>query len=294
MATPEDDWQDDIDKRHAASRPPKPQGRGGERPAGRQQGARREKPEAERSEPRNLVYGARAVMEALETDRQIDKILIKKGLESDLRNDIYDIARARRVPIQVVPVETLDRLARNANHQGVVAYTAEISYADLEQVVAGLQANGVEPVVLMIDQVSDVRNFGGIARTAECLGVHAIVVPEQGSARINADAMKISSGALHHIPVCRVNHLQDSVHLLQGMGLRIVACVEKASTTVWEADLKGPVCFVFGSEEKGITPRIIRSAEAQVGIPMLGKVSSLNVGVSVGIVLAEAQRQRRG
>jgi 23S rRNA (guanosine2251-2'-O)-methyltransferase len=243
-------------------------------------------------ESRNMIYGARTVMEAMEANRQIDKILIKKGLDSDLRNDVYDKARELRVPIQVVPVETLDRLVRNANHQGVVAYTAVVAYLNLEEILADLQARNVEPLILMIDQVSDVRNFGGIARTAECMGVHAIVIPEQGSARINADAMKVSAGALNYIPVCRVLHLQDAVHMLKDLGIRIVACAEKGATTLWEADLKGPLCLVFGSEEKGITPRIVRSSDAHVSIPMFGQIASLNVGVSVGVVLVEVARQR--
>jgi 23S rRNA (guanosine2251-2'-O)-methyltransferase len=231
-------------------------------------------------------------MEAMEAGRQIDKILIKKGLESELRNDVNDKARALRVPIQVVPVETLDRLTRSANHQGVLAYTAVVAYLNLEDIIADLQKREIAPLILMIDQVSDVRNFGSIARTAECLGVHAIVIPEQGSARINADAMKVSAGALNHIPVCRVHHLQDTVHMLKDLGIRIAACAEKLETNLWDADLKGALCLVFGSEDKGITPRLVRSADVQVSIPMFGQISSLNVGVSVGIVLAEIARQR--
>ena len=302
MAAP-DEWDDDYKKPSAdkgkGTRPDRPVGRGGNdrgaaqgRPEGGNKGfERRGKPETEK-EPKNMIYGARTVMEAMEAGRQIDKILLKAGLDSELRNDVYDKAREMRVPVQVVPAETLDRLSRNGNHQGVVAYTAVVAYMNLEDIVVGLQARRVDPLILMIDQVSDVRNFGGIARTAECLGVHAIVIPEQGSARINADAMKVSAGALNHIPVCRVHHLQDTVHMLKDLGIRIITCAEKASTTLWEADLKGGMCLVFGSEDKGITPRIVRSADAQVGIPMFGQISSLNVGVSVGIVLAEVARQR--
>ena len=254
---------------------------------------KRERREGEpEKEPKNLIYGARTVMEAMEAGRQIDKVLIKKGLDSELRNDVYEKARELHVPIQIVPVETLDRLARQVNHQGVVAYTAVVAYLNLEEILADLTKRGVDPLILMIDQVSDVRNFGGIARTAECLGAHAIVIPEQGSARINADAMKVSAGALNHIPVCRVHHLQDTVHMLKDAGVRIAACAEKLQTNLWESDLKGPLCLVFGSEDKGITPRLVRSADVQVSIPMFGQISSLNVGVSVGIVMAEVARQR--
>ncbi|MEY3445058.1 MAG: tRNA/rRNA methyltransferase, TrmH family [Bacteroidota bacterium] len=246
----------------------------------------------EKLEGKDFIYGARTVMEAMEAGRAIDKILMKKGLDSELRNDVYDLAQKANIPIQVVPVEKLDRLARNMNHQGVVAFTVLVPYADLEQVLIGLEAKGKEPLLLMIDQVSDVRNFGGITRSAECLGVDAIVIPEQGSARISADAMKASAGALNHVPVCRVHHLQDAVYMLKDRGVRIVTCGEKAKATLWETDLKGPLCLVFGSEDKGITPRIIKSSDAQLSIPMLGQISSLNVGVSVGVVLAEVVRQR--
>ncbi len=305
MAAP-DEWDDNYEAsnpdRSRAGRPERPVNRGGGDNRGpRQDGVqggnkgyeRRGKPGDEKQkEPKNMIYGARTVLEAMEANRQIDKILIKSGLDSELRNDVYNMATERRVPIQVVPQETLDRLARHANHQGVVAYTAVVAYMNLEEIIADVQSRNIDPLILMIDQVSDVRNFGGIARTAECLGVHAIVIPEQGSARINADAMKVSAGALNHIPVCRVHHLQDVVHMLKDLGIRIVTCAEKADTNLWEVDLKGAMCLVFGSEEKGITPRIVKSSDAQVGIPMFGQISSLNVGVSVGIVLAEVARQR--
>jgi 23S rRNA (guanosine2251-2'-O)-methyltransferase len=305
MAAP-DEWDDNFRKpspdRGRENRSGKPQGRPGQVNSGPRQGRptggdkpqeRRPRPEAEpEKEPKNFIYGARTVMEAMEAGRQIDKILIKKGLDSELRNDVYEKARELRVPIQIVPPETLDRLARQLNHQGVIAYTAVVAYLNLEEILADLNTRGIAPLILMVDQVSDVRNFGGIARTAECMGVHAIVIPEQGSARINADAMKISAGALNYIPVCRVHHLQDTVHLLKDNGIRIAACAEKLETNLWEADLKGPLCLVFGSEEKGITPRIIRSSDVQVSIPMFGQISSLNVGVSVGVVLAEVARQR--
>lgn len=243
-------------------------------------------------EPKDFIYGARTVIEAIEANKQIDKILLKKGIDSELRNDVTVLAEQNGIPMQTVPIEKLDRMARNLNHQGVIAFTSVITYADIEEVLAKLTKSGKEPTLLMIDQVNDVRNFGAIARTAECLGVDAIVIPEQGSARINSDAMKVSAGALNHIPVCRVHHLQDVVHMLKELNIKLVSCTEKSTMMAFEADLTGPICFVFGSEEKGITPRIIRFSDMEVAIPMLGHIGSLNVGVSVGIVLAEAIRQR--
>lgn len=262
------------------------------RPARRDDSRGGEAEEDEKMEGKDFIYGARTVMEAMEAGREIDKILLKKGLDSELRNDVYTLAQTKGIPIQVVPVEKLDRLARYMNHQGVVAFTALVAYANLEEILVGLKEKGKEPLLLMIDGVSDVRNFGGIARTAECMGVDAIVIPEQGSARVSADAMKASAGALNHVPVCRVHHLQDAVYMLKDHGIRLITCGEKAKTTVWETEFKGAICLVFGSEEKGITPRIIKSSDAQVSIPMFGHVASLNVGVSVGVVLAEVMRQR--
>lgn len=297
MAMPENrnpDERGENKGRRPAPRGPRTERRDGDqgqRPVhkGSRKGGGREK---ERAEPKDFIYGARTVMEAMEAGRQIDKILLKKGLDSELRNDVFALAQEQGIPIQIVPIEKLDRLARNLNHQGVVAFTGEVPYSDLEQTITTLQAAGKEPLLLMIDQVSDVRNFGGIARTAECMGVHALVIPEQGSARISADAMKASAGALNHIPVCRVHHLQDAVYLLKDHGIRLVACAEKATATLWEADFKGPLCLLFGSEEKGITPRLLKSTDAQVSVPMFGQIASLNVGVSVGMVLAEVVRQR--
>ena len=243
-------------------------------------------------EPKDFIYGARTVIEAIEAGKQIDKILLKKGIDSELRNDVTVLAEQNGIPMQTVPIEKLDRMARNLNHQGVIAFTSVITYADIEVVMLQLKEKGKEPCLLMLDQVNDVRNFGAIVRTAECLGVDAIVIPEQGSARINSDAMKVSAGALNHLPICRVHHLQDVVHMLKEQEIKLVSCTEKATMMAYEADLKGPVCFVFGSEEKGITPRIIRFSDMEVSIPMLGHIGSLNVGVSVGIILAESLRQR--
>lgn len=243
-------------------------------------------------EPKDFIYGARTVIEAIEADKQIDKILLKKGIDSDLRNDVTVLAEQKGIPMQTVPIEKLDRMARNLNHQGVIAFTSVITYEDLDQILLKLHESGKEPNLLMIDQVNDVRNFGAIARTAECLGVDAIIIPEQGSARINSDAMKVSAGALNHIPVCRVKHLMDAVHMFKQQEIKLVSCTEKSTILAFEADLTGPVCFIFGSEEKGITPRIIRFSDMEVAIPMMGHIGSLNVGVSVGIVLSEAVRQR--
>ena len=242
---------------------------------------------------KDYIYGARAVIEAIEAKRQIDKLLLVKGMDSELRKEVQDLARERKIPTQNVPPEKLNRMVPEGNHQGVLAFMSLVYYLDLEDILVSLDEREIVPLILMLDQVSDVRNFGAIARTAECMGVHAIVIPEQGAARINADAMKISAGALNHIPVCRVSHLQDAVHLLQGYGVKLVAMTEKAGDTIFDTPLTEPCCLVFGSEDKGITLRILRSADYLAAIPLSGKIASLNVGVSVGMTLIETVRQRQ-
>jgi 23S rRNA (guanosine2251-2'-O)-methyltransferase len=251
------------------------------------------KPHREEPKDKDYIYGARAVMEAMEAGRQIDKVLVRKGLDSELRNDVAEQARKSGIPIQVVPPETLDRIARGANHQGVLAFTGVIRYADLEDILTSATQRGEVPLIVMLDQVSDVRNFGAIARTAECMGAHAIVIPEQGAARINADAMKVSAGALNYLPVCRAAHLMDAVHLLKDLGVTLVALTEKATENIFNCPLTDPVCLLFGSEDDGINPRLLRSADHLAGIPMFGNIGSLNVSVAAGMVLAETMRQRR-
>lgn len=250
-------------------------------------------PRREEPKEKDYIYGARAVMEAMEAGSQIDKILVKKGIESELRADVTALAKKSSIPVQIVPPETLDRIARGANHQGVLAFTGVIRYADLEEIIMSAKDRGEVLLIVMLDQVSDVRNFGAIARTAECMGAHAIVIPEQGAARINADAMKVSAGALNYLPVCRTAHLQDTVHLLKELGVTIVALTEKASENIFECPLTDPLCLVFGSEDSGITPRLQRSADHLARIPMFGNIGSLNVSVAAGMVLAETMRQRR-
>lgn len=247
----------------------------------------------DKEKEKDYVYGARAVMESIEAGRQIDKILVRKGLESELRKDVLTLAQEKKIPVQVVPPETIDRIARGANHQGVLAFTGVIRYGDLEELIQSLKERGEAPLFVMLDQVSDVRNFAAIARTAECMGAHGIIIPEQGAARINADAMKISAGALNYLPVCRTNHLMDAINLLHGNGIAVVALNEKANENIFEVPMADPICLLFGSEDQGINPRLLKSADHLAKIPMYGNISSLNVSVAAGMVLLEALRQRR-
>lgn len=242
--------------------------------------------------PKNIIYGARAVMEAMEAGREIDKILLKPGLGQELRKDVYDAATEAGIPIQTVPVEKLDRLSRRGNHQGVLAYVALISYQELESMFLNASTGSTAPLLVALDQVSDVRNFGAIARTAECMGAQGLIIPQDGAARINADAVKISAGALNHISVSRVLHLQDMVYLAKEYSIKVIAVSEKASESIYDVDLTKPTILVMGSEDKGISKRILKSADGLVKIPMQGKIGSLNVSVAAGMALAEANRQR--
>lgn len=240
------------------------------------------------------LYGARAVLEAMRAGRQLDKILMVKNLENQLRQDVSDMALQWDVPIQMVPMEAIEKLARGQNHQGVFAYASLIGYVDLEQVLLGAKEKGQTPLIVLLDGVTDVRNFGAIARTAECMGAHALVVPSQGSAQINADAIKASAGALNHLAVSRVKQIIDAVFLLKQYEVKVFAITEKANATLFDADFSGPTALVLGAEGKGIEKRILKHADELVQIPMTGRVDSLNVSVAAGMALLETARQRQG
>lgn len=240
----------------------------------------------------NFIFGIRAITEAIRSDKQIDRVLMVKGLKGELYMELFELLKLHQVPIQQVPAERIDRVTRK-NHQGVVAFMSEITYLNLEEIVQRVFEAGETPLILVLDQITDVRNFGAIARTAECTGVHAIVIPERGAAQINADAMKTSAGALNHIPVCRVKNLHNSVKFLQMSGLQIVAVTEKTQGFYYQADYTSPTALVMGAEDTGISSDIIRIADIHTKIPLLGKVESLNVSVATAVVLYEAIKQRQ-
>ena len=241
-------------------------------------------------QPDEMVFGIQSVLETLRSDQQIDKLYMEKGLSNP---DIQNLAFQNRVTIQRVPVEKLDRLTRK-NHQGVVCLVAQVQYVKLSNVIADVFERGEQPFFLLLDRITDVRNFGAIARTAECTGIQCIVIPGRGAAAINSDAMKTSSGALNHISVCREPDLTETIKYLQTSGITVVACTEKSSRDLYErsTDLTGPLAIVVGSEEDGISPELLRMVDTHVKIPLLGAVGSLNVSVATGVVLYEAVRQR--
>jgi 23S rRNA (guanosine2251-2'-O)-methyltransferase len=241
---------------------------------------------------KDFIFGTRAVLEAIHAEREIDKILINKDINNELVKELLALSKKARIPVVRVPEAKLNRITRK-NHQGVIAHMSSIQYASLDHVIEACYSKGVAPLLLMLDRITDVRNFGAIARTAECAGVHAVIIPEKGSAQINSDAVKTSAGALNHLPIIRVKNLYYTLKDLKKMGLQAIAVTEKTENMMYDADYTLPSVLILGSEEDGISDELIGQSDSLVKIPMAGKIESLNVSVSAGVVIYEAVRQRR-
>lgn len=239
----------------------------------------------------NYIFGIRAVMEAVEAGREIDKVLIRKDLSGPLASELLGVLRTHKVVTQRVPEERINRITRK-NHQGVVAFLSAVSYHSLSHIVPELYEEGITPFIVVLDGITDVRNFGAIARTCECAGVNAIVIPERGSVSVGADAVKTSAGALMSLPVCRERSLSGAVKFLKECGYTIVAATEKSHTRYTEGDYRGPVAIVMGSEDTGISEDIMRQCDMPVAIPQFGRIQSLNVSVAAGVMIYEVVRQR--
>ena len=237
------------------------------------------------------IYGIHAVLEAIEAGKDIDKILLSKTLNDETARDISEHARALGVPVQRVPVQKIDRITRR-NHQGVLAMLAAVTYYRVEDLIPQLFDNGENPFIVVLDGVTDVRNFGAVARTCECAGVSAIVIPDRESVSVNADAVKTSAGALNYLPVCREHNLVKAVRLLRDSGFKVVGTSDKSEMPYTHADYTGPVAIVLGAEDKGISPEIMKLCDTQVLIPEFGHINSLNVSVAGGIMIYEVVRQR--
>lgn len=237
----------------------------------------------------NVIFGHHPVAEAIEAGASIEKILLRQGHKPER---IFGAARKAGLPIQFVPEIKLEKMTRGGNHQGVVALISPIPFHKLEDIILKVQEEGRLPFFVMLDGVTDVRNFGAIARTAECLGADALIIPRQGTASVNADAVKTSAGALMHIPVCREDVLLDSLLMLQAYSIFTYAVTEKAKESLYDTNLKGSCCLILGSEDKGISAPILKRADYLIKVPMLGQVSSLNVSVAAAIAISEAARQR--
>jgi 23S rRNA (guanosine2251-2'-O)-methyltransferase len=242
-------------------------------------------------EGKDMIFGTRAIIEAINAGKEIDKLLVQRGLSNELTKELLDLAAEYRLPVSKVPVEKLNRITRK-NHQGAICYLSAVNYASLDNVIDQCYQKGEVPFLLILDRITDVRNFGAISRTAECSGIHAIVIPSKGSAQIGSDAMKTSAGALNFLPVCREENLKDTLRYLQDSGIQIVACTEKTEDTLYKADLTVPTALLLGSEEDGISPELLRMANVRAKIPIAGNIGSLNVSVAAGVVMYEAVRQR--
>ena len=239
----------------------------------------------------DLVCGVQPVKEALLSDAHVEKLLIRRDAGGPGISQIKQLARDREVPWQPVPAEKLDKLTR-VEHQGVIAFISQVEMQDLDEVIQQAFDKGEDPLILALDGVTDVRNIGAIARSAECFGAHGLMVPKQGSARLGEDAVKSSAGALLRKPVCRVLDLNEGLARARAHGLRVVACTEKAEKTLDESDLTGPLVLVMGAEDVGISAPILQLADELVRIPMAGSIGSLNVSVAAGIALSEVLKQR--
>ncbi len=238
----------------------------------------------------DIIYGVRAVIEAIKAERDINKILILKGMNKDLFVELKETLKGKNYPLQFVPTQKLDALT-TGNHQGVVAFISPIEYLDIESFIDQKIENNEKVSILVLDRITDVRNFGAVARTAECMGVDALLVASSGNAMVNADAIKTSAGALNRIKVCRADNIKNALFYMQQSGIRIIACTEKSKIPLNEVNLRGSVAIVMGSEENGITQDLLNLADITARIPLKGEIGSLNVSVASGMVLYEKHRQ---
>lgn len=244
-----------------------------------------------RPSEKSFIYGLHPVMEAIKTGKEFDKILLIKGGNSILFRELFNEIRNRNIHFQFVPEQKLNHLTSKA-HQGVIGFTSLVSYIAVEEIIAQCFEKGKNPFILILDKVTDVRNMGAIARTAECAGIDAIVFPAQNSAQINADAIKSSAGALMTIPLCRSADLKETIRNIKNSGLQLIAATEKTEKLYYEALLNQPIALIMGSEETGISPEFLKLCDMQVAIPMHGKIDSLNVSAAAAAIIYEGVRQR--
>ena len=239
----------------------------------------------------NLIYGIRAIMESIEAEKGINKVYLQKGLSGELFKELEFLLRKKKINISYVPIERLNRFTQN-NHQGAVASLSPVEFQNFEKLAEDILNTIESPIFLLLDQISDVRNFGAIIRTAECTGVHAIIVPKTGSAPINSDTVKTSAGAAFNVPIAKVDHLKDAIYYLQASEITIVAATEKGSETPYEVNLKKGCAIIMGAEDKGISDSILKLSDHKTKLPISGKIGSLNVSVACGVMLYEVLRQR--
>ncbi len=238
------------------------------------------------------IFGIRAIIEAIESGSSINKIYLQKGLRGNLFYDLDKIIKQNKIATSTVPVEKLNRLSKNGNHQGAVAQISPIDFFDLEELIETTIDAGKTPLFLVLDQLSDVRNFGAIIRTAECTGVNGIIIQKNGSAPVNAETIKTSAGAAFKMPICKVDHIKDALFLLQASEIKTVAATEKTDDSVFDINFNQPIAIIMGSEHRGVNPSVLKMVDYKAKLPLLGEIESLNVSVACGAFLYETVRQR--
>jgi 23S rRNA (guanosine2251-2'-O)-methyltransferase len=238
------------------------------------------------------IFGIRAIIEAIESGSTMNKVYLQKGLRGNLFFQLEKLIKEKKISISMVPVEKLDRLSKNSNHQGAVAQISPVEFYDLEELIDTVQESNKTPLFLLLDQLSDVRNFGAIIRTAECTGVNGIIIQKDGSAPVNAETIKTSAGAAFKIPICKVDHIKDALFLLQAAEIKTVAATEKTESSLYNINLNQPMAIVLGSEHRGVNPSILKMVDYKAKLPLLGEIESLNVSVACGAFLYETVRQR--
>lgn len=242
-------------------------------------------------EKENQIFGIRAIIEAIQAKKEIDKVFIQKEAQGELMQELLKTMKKNNINFSYVPIEKLNRLTIN-NHQGAVATIAPISFVSLEHLVERVLEKEQKPLFLILDQISDARNFGAIIRTAACTGVHGIIIQKQGAAPVNGDTVKTSAGGVFNVPICKVDHIKDAIFYLQGSGIKTIAATEKTEQTIYDLQLNTPLAIVMGSEDRGINPSVLKIVDEKAKLPMFGTIGSLNVSVACGAFLYEIVRQR--
>jgi len=242
-------------------------------------------------EKETKIFGIRAIIEAINSGETIDKVFVQKGLKGELFLELDKLLRKHSINTSYVPIEKLNRLS-NKNHQGVVAQISPIEFHDLETLVLDVIESGKNPLFLLLDQISDVRNFGAIIRTAECTGVNGIIIQKKGGAPVNGDTIKTSAGAVFNIPICKVDHIKDAMFYLQASGIKVIAATEKTDNNIYDVSFKESCAIIMGSEGRGVSSSILKLADNRAKLPMYGDIGSLNVSVACGAFLYEVVRQR--
>ena len=241
---------------------------------------------------KEMIFGLRAVIEAVQAGKDIDRVIVKRDLQGELFRELQEVLSKYEIPLQRVPLQRINRYTRK-NHQGVLAFVSAVTYQKIENIIPMLYEEGKNPFIVVLDGITDVRNFGAIARTCEVAGVDAIVLPARGSVRVNADAIKTSAGALHTIPVCREQNLKDAVQFLKNSGIKVVAATEKAAENYTNTSYTNPVAVLMGAEDVGISSELLKISDDLVRLPVFGTIESLNVSVAAGVMLYEVIRQRQ-